>query len=75
MRWIVVYDDSRLEYPTLNTARGILGLPLYTDQFKGDADATISQILITDHLVPTSLRLRAVTSNLKLYEYLPNATP
>lgn len=71
VRWVVVSDDPRYEYPLLNTARGILGLPFYTDDDKGDADATVAQILITDQFVPTSLHLRAVTSQLKLYEYVP----
>lgn len=74
VRWVVVMDDPRYEYPLANTSRGILGLPFYTDADKGDVDSTVAQILVTDHMVPTWLRLRAVTPQLKLYEYLPNAT-
>jgi hypothetical protein len=43
-------------------------LPVSTDEEKGDADDTLAQILVTDHAVPTDLRLRAVTPHLKLYE-------
>jgi len=73
VRWVVVYDDNLYEYPLVNTSRGILGLPFYDEHSKDEADTTISQSLIADHFVPTSLRLRAVTPNLKLYEYLPNS--
>ena len=57
----------------LNTSRGILGLAGASDEAKGDADSTLAQILIADQYVPTSLRLRGVTSQLKLYEYVPEA--
>ena len=71
VRWIVVWDDPAYEYPLLNTSRGILGLPYLTDDDKEDADATVAQVLISDERLPTSLRLRGVTSQLKLYEYVP----
>ena len=71
VHWVVVYDDPGFEYPLLNTARGILGLPFYTEESKGEADATVTQILLTDRFVPTSFHLRAVTSQFKLYEYVP----
>ena len=77
VRWVVVYDDQTVYdgqqyvYQLLNTAVvGILGIPFYAQDDKNKADLTVSQILITDHFVPTSLRLRAVTSQFKLYEYL-----
>jgi len=73
VRWIVVMDDPTYLYPMVNTSRGILGQPFYTEEDKGDVDSTVGQILVTDHMVPTSLQLRAVTSQLKLYEYLPNS--
>jgi hypothetical protein len=75
VRWVVVMDDPAYEYPLVNTSRGILGLPFYTDDDKGDVESTVGQILVTDQMVPTSLQLRAVTPQLKLYEYLPEATP
>ena len=71
VRWVVVSDDPKFQYPLLNTSHGILGLPQVTDEDKGNADATVAQILITDRFVPTSLHLRAVTPQLKLYEYAP----
>lgn len=70
VRWVVVMDDRNYQYPTVNTSRGILGLPFYTDDAKDDVDSTVGQILVTDHRVPTSLRLRAITPGFKLYEYL-----
>ena len=73
VRWIVVMDDPTYQYPLVNTSRGILGLPFYTDDDKGDVESTVGQILVTDHMVPTSLQLRAVTPQLKLYEYLPES--
>ena len=66
-------DDPTYQYPLVNTSRGILGLPFYTDDDKGDVESTVGQILVTDHMVPTSLHLRAVTPQLKLYEYLPES--
>jgi hypothetical protein len=71
VRWIVVSDDPDYEYPLLNISRRILGLPVYTDDDAQEADKSIAQILITDRYVPTWLQLRAVTSQLKLYEYAP----
>ncbi len=77
VRWIVVWNDPALnqafgyEYPLLNNSRRILGLPIYTDDDAETADASIAQILINDRFVPTWLQLRAVTSQLKLYEYTP----
>ncbi len=73
VRWVVVMDDPAYQYPLVNTSRGILGLPFYTDDDKDDVDSTVGQILVTDRMVPTSLQLRAVTPQLKLYEYLPEA--
>lgn len=82
VRWVVVYEDRTIYgghyqyiYQLLNTSRGILGLPPYGDDDKNAADLTVAQILIADRFVPTSLQLRAVTDKLKLYEFLPNATP
>jgi hypothetical protein len=73
VRWVVVWDDPVYEYPLLNSSRGILGLPDASDDAKGDADSTVAQILISDQSLPTSLRLRGVTPQLKLYEYVPDA--
>jgi hypothetical protein len=73
VRWVVVMDDANYQYPMVNTARGILGLPFYTDDNKDDVESTVGQILVSDHMVPTYLQLRAVTPQLKLYEYLPEA--
>ena len=68
VRWVVAYDDPVYVYPVLNTSCGILGLPPYDDDSKAEAEATVSQILINDRYVPTFLRLRAVTADMKLYE-------
>jgi hypothetical protein len=74
VRWVVVYDDPKLEYPLLNTSRGILGLPMFTyEDSKDQADRSVAQTLNTDTFVPTWLRLRGVTQDLKLYEYVPTA--
>ena len=73
VHWIVAWDDTIYQYPLLNTSLGILGQPLVTDDEKGDADRTVAQLLITDQYLPTSLHLRAVTTQLKLYEYIPEA--
>jgi hypothetical protein len=70
-RWVVVFDDPVYEYPLLNSSREILGLPSYSDDDAHDAEATVAQVLIEDRDVPTWLRLRGVTSQLKLYEYVP----
>jgi hypothetical protein len=75
VRWVVVSDDPNYEFPLLNISRRILGLPVYTDDDAQAADQSIAQILIADRFVPTWLQLRAVTSQLKLYEYTPNAGP
>ncbi len=81
VRWIVVWNDPALndtfgyEYPLLNNSRRILGLPIYTDDDAQQADQSIAQILIEDRFVPTWLQLRAVTSQLKLYEYMPAGGP
>jgi hypothetical protein len=71
VRWIVVSDDPNFEYPLLNISRRILGLPVYSDDDAQEAGKSVAQILITDQFVPTWLQLRAVTSQLKLYEYTP----
>lgn len=84
VRWVVVYDDQTVYngqqyvYPLLNSSRQILGLPAYSmdeNADKKEASQTVAQTLIADRFVPTSLRLRAVTQQFKLYEYLPNAEP
>jgi hypothetical protein len=72
VRWIVVFDDPLYEYPLLNTSRGILGLPYVSDDAKDDADSTVAQLLVADQDLPTSIRLRGVTAQLKLYEYDPS---
>jgi hypothetical protein len=71
VRWVVVSDDPNFEYPLLNISRRILGLPVYTDDDSQEAAKSVAQILITDQFVPTWLQLRAVTPQLKLYEYVP----
>jgi hypothetical protein len=68
VRWVVVWDEPKYQYPLLASSQEILSLPVSTDKDPGDADATVAQILITDHDVPDNLRLRAVTPHLKLYE-------
>jgi hypothetical protein len=74
VRWIVVADDPRYVDPLLNTSRGILGLPYLTeDDPKEKSDNTVAETLINDQFVPTWLHLRGVTSELKLYEYVPVA--
>jgi hypothetical protein len=72
VRWVVVFDDPRLENPLLNTSREVLGLPRITDDDPpSEVDATVAHTLITDRFVPTWLQLRSVTDQLKLYEYVP----
>ena len=71
VRWVVVWDDPIYEYPLLNSSRGILGLPYASDDAKGDAESTIAQVLIADRYLPRMLRLRGVTPQIKLYEYVP----
>lgn len=72
VRWIVVWDDPIYVYPLLNTSLGILGQPALTDDSAQVAEATMSQVLIEDRDVPSWLRLRGVTPQMKLYEYVPN---
>jgi hypothetical protein len=72
VRWVVVFDDPRLEYPLFENSCRILGEPLGSDdEVRRAAYPSVAQILIEDRFVPTSLRLRAVTPELKLYEFLP----
>ena len=77
VRWVVVWDDQtvyngqQMVYPLLNSARQILGAPPYGDGTEREAEATVAQVLIEDKDVPTWLHLRGVTSQLKLYEYVP----
>jgi hypothetical protein len=71
VRWVVVWDDSRLVYPVLSNSQSILGLPQATDDEPGDAEQSVAQMLIEDRLVPTALQLRAVVDQFKLYEYTP----
>jgi len=71
VRWIVVWDDPAYEYPLLRTSLGMLGLPEVSEDAKGNADTMVGQLLITDHYLPTAIHLRAVTPNLKLYEFTP----
>jgi hypothetical protein len=75
VRWVVVWDDPVYDYPLLNSSRGILGLPYASEDDKGDADATVAQILIADQpgTVPADFQLRGVTSLMKLYEFVPEA--
>jgi hypothetical protein len=82
VHWIVVYDDQNIYngeqevYPLLNNSRQILGLPAYggDEEDKGPIESTVAQILIEDRFVPLSFHLRAVTPQLKLYEYVPGST-
>ncbi len=72
VRWVVIYDNPDAYYPVLNTARGILGLPFYSDDDKDEANETVAQVLVANEVVPPYLQLRAVTPSLKLYEYVPD---
>ena len=78
VRWVVAWDDQNVYngqqyvYPLLNSSRGILGLPAYSDLDSHNAEATVAQVLIEDRDVPSWLRLRGVTPQLKLYEYEPD---
>jgi hypothetical protein len=80
VRWVVVWDDQtvydgqQLVYPLLNSSRGILGQPAYGDSDEHAAEATVAQVLIEDRDVPTWMHLRGITPQLKLYEYVPDAT-
>jgi hypothetical protein len=73
VRWVVVWDAPEYQFPMLNKCLDILGQPEVTDAQPGDAENTVAQLLIEDQYLPTSLRLRAVVNNFKLYEYTPNA--
>ncbi len=73
VRWVVVSDDPAFQFPLLNISRRILGLSVYSDDDANQAALTVAQTLITDRFVPTWLQLRAVTPELKLYEYVPFA--
>ena len=72
VRWIVVWDERKYVYPLLDSSQEILAEPISSDENKGDADATVAQVLVTDHQIPTDLQLRAVTDHLKLYEFMGN---
>jgi hypothetical protein len=72
VRWVMVFDDTAYVYPVLNVEREILGLPDYTEDSRDEAETTVWQILVEDRIVPTSFRLRAVTPDMKLYEYEPD---
>jgi hypothetical protein len=74
VRWIVVWDDPIYVYPLLDSSRGILGLPAYTDDDRKEAEATVAQVLIEDQDLPTMMHLRAVTPQFKLYEYVPEGS-
>jgi len=43
----------------------------YSTTSWGDADSTVAQILISDQTLPSSIQLRNITPQLKLYEYVP----
>jgi len=75
VRWVVVWDEPKYQYPLLASSQEILGLPVSTDENKGDADATVAQILVTDQELPGNLRLRGVTPHLKLYEVMSDNEP
>lgn len=76
VRWIVVWDDKNVYkgqqfvYPLLNTSLALLGQPQFDDD-SAKADSAIAQLLINARYLPTSIRLRAVTPDLKLYEFVP----
>ncbi len=78
VRWIVAWDDQtvyngqQFVYPLLNSSRQILGEPAYSDSDSAVAEATVAQVLTEDRDVPRWLHLRGVTSQLKLYEYVPS---
>ena len=72
--WIVIFDNPIYVYPVLNTSRKILGQPQVGDHDANEnVDATVAQTLANDRFVPTWLQLRAVTPQLKLYQYVPVA--
>jgi hypothetical protein len=72
VRWIVVWDDPRYELPVLNTSLGVLGEPQVTYESPGNAGNTVVQMLIADKFLPTSIKLRGVAEQMKLYEYNPD---
>ena len=77
VRWVVVWDDQtvysgqQLVYPLLNSSRQILGAPAYGDGTEREAGSDVAQVLIEDRDVPAWMRLRGVTPQFKLYEYVP----
>ncbi|MCE0499592.1 MAG: hypothetical protein LV481_16760 [Methylacidiphilales bacterium] len=79
VRWIVVYIDDPPQYvpiyPVLNNSRHILGLDPYTKVDNQAADLTVWRTLVNDQTeyIPHDLRLRAITPQLKLYEYDPGS--
>ena len=68
VRWVVVWDEPKYQFPLLASSQEILGQPVSTDKDPGNADSTIAQILIEDRDLPENLHLRAVTEHFKLYE-------
>jgi hypothetical protein len=79
VRWIVAWDDQTVYngqqyvYPLLNSSRGILGLPPFSDLDSRIAESTVAQVLTEDRDVPHWLRLRGITPQLKIYEYVPDS--
>jgi hypothetical protein len=71
VRWIVVWDDPTYVYPLYNISSSILAGPLASDDDHRVADTSIAQLLITNQYLPTAMHLRAVTGQMKLYEYVP----
>ena len=71
VRWIMIVDDNKFVYPVLNVNRQILGLPKYTQDSKAEADKTVWEIMLNSNLLPTYIKLRAVTPFCRLYEYVP----
>jgi len=72
VRWIVTWDNPVFVYPLLNNSRQILGQPTYSDDDRSLAERTVAEVLVEDSDVPTWIRLRNVTPQLKLYEYVPD---
>lgn len=64
VRWVVVYQEDRL----LENSRQILGR---TGASPKDVSWSMATRLWNAKLVPTTLRLRSMTSHLRLYEYQP----
>jgi hypothetical protein len=77
VRWVVAWDDQTIYngeqfvYPLLNSSRQILGERALGDDDKAEAESTVAQVLTEDRDVPTWLKLRGVTDQFKLYEYIP----